>query len=146
MRVKIAGYIAIIVGITIVIGFLGIQDREIENTEKRVFHVTLADPKNYENGAYSNSFEIEEGVYEFRFVPNGDSPKMLTISLNGETIRYFETFSLEGTPHETGVSTYYTWEYSGNKTIKVHSKQEIEIIINPNGNLLGPVSVDIFQK
>jgi hypothetical protein len=85
-------------------------------------------------------------MYEFRFVPNGDSPKILTISMSGESFRYFETFSLEGTPHETGVSTYYTWQYSGNKTIKVPSKQEIEIIINPNGNLLGPVSVDIFQE
>ncbi len=146
MKAKIGGYIAIIVGIAIVIGYLGTQDKEIENKEKRVFHVTLADPKNYENEVYSDSFEFEEGVYEFRFVPNGDSPKTLTISLRGESFRYFETFSLEGTPHETGISTYYTWEYSGNKTIKVPSKQEIEIVINPNGNLLGPVSVDIFQE
>lgn len=146
MKAKIGGYIAIIVGIVIVIGFLGTQDREIGNTEKRVFHVTLADPKNYENEVYSDSFEIDKGVYEFGFVPNGDSPKILTISLNGESLRYFETFSLEVTRHETGVSTYYTWGYSGNKTIKVPSKQEIEIIINPNGNLLGPVSVDIFQE
>ena len=146
MKAKIGGYITIIVGIAIVIGFLGTQDKEIGNTEKRVFHVTLADPKNYENEVYLDSFEIDKGVYEFGFVPNGDSPKILTISLNGESFRYFETFSLEGTPHETGVSTYYTWEYSGNKTIKVPSKQEIEIIINPNGNLLGPVSVDIFQE
>jgi hypothetical protein len=146
MRAKIGGYILIIVGIVIVIGILGTQDRDIENKEKPIFHVTLADPKNYENGVYSDSFEVEEGVYEFGFVPNGDSPKILTISLNGESFRYFETFLLEGTSHETGVSTYYTWEYSGNKTIKVPSKQEVEIIINPNGNLLGPVSVDIFHK
>jgi len=146
MRAKIGGYILIIVGIVIVIGILGTQDRDIESKEKPIFHVTLADPKNYENGVYSDSFEVEEGVYEFGFVPNGDSPKILTISLNGESFRYFETFLLEGTSHETGVSTYYTWEYSGNKTIKVPSKQEVEIIINPNGNLLGPVSVDIFHK
>jgi hypothetical protein len=146
MRAKIGGCIAIIVGIVIVVGFLGTQDREFQNTEKRVFHVTLADPKNYENGVYSDSFEIEEGMYEFRFVPNGDSPKILTISMNGESLGYYENFSLEGTPHETGVSTYYTWEYSGNKTIMVPSKQEIEIIINPNGNLLGPVSVDIIKN
>jgi hypothetical protein len=145
MKAKIGGYVTIIVGLAIVIGFLGIQDKETENMEKRVFHVTLADPKNYENGVFTDSFKIEEGVYEFGFVPNGDSPKILTISLNGESFRYFETFSLEGTPHETGVSTYYTWEYSGNKIVKVPSKQEVEIIINPNGNLLGPVSVDIFQ-
>jgi len=111
-----------------------------------VFHVTLADPKNYENGFYSRSLEIGEGTYEIRFVPNGDSPKILTISLNGQSLSFIENFILEGTPHDTGVSIYYTWEYSGNKIIQVPSKQDIEILINPNGNLLGPVSVDIMKN
>ena len=48
-----------------------------------VFHVTLADPQLYENGIYSDSFLISEGEYHFRFVPNGSSPKTLSISLNG---------------------------------------------------------------
>ena len=84
-------------------------------------------------------------MYEIRFVPNGDSPKILTITMNGQSLNFFENFALEGTPQETGVSTYYTWEYSGNKIIKVPNKQEIEILIDPNGNLLGPVSIDIIK-
>ena len=78
-------------------------------------------------------------------MPNGDSPKILTITMKGQSLNFFENFALEGTPHETGVSTYYTWKYSGNKIIKVPSNQEIEILIDPNGNLLGPVSIDIMK-
>ena len=55
-------------------------------------------------------------------------------------------FILKGIPHETGFSTYYTWEYSGNVGIKIPQKQEVEITIDPNGNLLGPVSVDIIKQ
>ena len=60
-------------------------------------------------------------------------------------MRYFEDFILEGTPHETGISTYYTWEYSGNHLILIPEDQTLTITIDPNGNLLGPVSVDISK-
>jgi hypothetical protein len=145
MKTKFGGYIAIAVGVTIVIGFFGIQNGEIED-KNTIFHVTLANPENYEDGIFTDSFEIEEGTYAYRFVPNGDSPQILTISLNGESIRYLENFILKGTPHETGFSTYYTWEYSGNIGIIITQKQEVKITIDPNGNLLGPVSVYIIKQ
>ena len=145
MRGKIGGFIAIAIGITVVIGFFASSDNQTEDKENIVFHVTLADPQIYENGVYSYSLKIEEGMYEIRFVPNGDSPKILTLTINGQSLNFFENFVLEGTPHETGVSTYYTWKYSGNKIIQVPNKQEIEIRIDPNGNLLGPVSIDIMK-
>ena len=145
MRGKIGGFIAIAIGITVVIGFFASSDNQTEDKENIVFHVTLADPQIYENGVYSYSLKMEEGMYEIRFVPNGDSPKILTITMNGQSLNFFENFALEGTPHETGVSTYYTWKYSGNKIIHVPSNQEIEILIDPNGNLLGPVSIDIMK-
>ena len=145
MKTKFGGYIAIAVGIAVTIGFFGIQNGEIED-KKSIFHVTLANPENYKDGIFTNSFEIEEGTYAYRFVPNGDSPQTLTISLNGESIRYLENFILKGTLHETGFSTYYTWEYSGNVGIIIPQKQEVEITIDPNGNLLGPVSVDIIKQ
>ena len=146
MKVKFGAYIVIAIGIMLVVGFFASSDNQTGNEESIVFHVTLADPQNYENGVYSHSFEIEEGTYEIRFVPNGDSPKILTITLNGQSLSFIENFTLEGTSHESGVSNYYTWKYSGNKIIKVPSKQEIEILINPNGNLLGPVSIDIIKN
>jgi hypothetical protein len=146
MKVKFGAYIVIAIGIMLVVGFFASSDNQTEDEESIVFHVTLADPQIYENGVYSHSFEIEEGTYEIRFVPNGDSPKILTITLNGQSLSFIENFTLEGIPHESGVSNYYTWKYSGNKIIKVPSKQEIEILINPNGNLLGPVSIDIIKN
>jgi len=145
MKTKFGAYIAIAIGIITAVGFFA-TDNQTEDEESVVFHATLADPQNYVNGVYIHSFEIEEGTYEIRFVPNGDSPKILKITLNAQSLNFIENFILKGTPHETGVSIYYTWEYSGNKIIQVPSKQEIEIQIDPNGNILGPVSIDIIKS
>jgi hypothetical protein len=145
MRYKI-GIIGMVVGIAILIGVFGIQDDRIESNTKGVFHVTLALPENYENGVFTDTFQIEEGDYEFGFVPNGDSPEIMTITLKGESFSFSENFDLEGTPHETGVSTYYTWDYSGSKEIQILKSQELEIIIDPNGDVLGSVSVDVIRK
>ena len=68
-----------------------------------VFHIRLADPSIYENGLYQESFDITKGDYEFRFVPNGDSPKTLTITLLGEYFSFSEDFDLEGTDRKSVV-------------------------------------------
>ena len=147
MRSKIGGYIAIAIGVAVALGVFGAQNGgENEITENRVFHVTLASPDNYEDGIFTETFQIEEGEYEFGFVPNGDSPEIMTITLTGESFSFSEKFGLVGTPHETGVSTYYTWDYSGKKNIEILKQQELEISIDPNGDLIGPVSVDIIRK
>lgn len=137
------GIISIAIGIAILIGFLGIQDNQDENERKGIFHVTLASPDNYENGVFTDTFQIEDGDYEFSFVPNGDSPEIMIIILKGESFSFNEKFSLVGTPHETAVSKYFTWDYSGNKKFQIPKQQELVITIDPNGDLLGPVSVDI---
>lgn len=143
-RSKIGGSIAIVVGVLVAFGVFSSPDMKTENEKNIVFHVTLADPKNYKNGVYTETFEIKKGTYKYGFVPNGDSPQKLTIFLKGESVDYEENFILEGTPHETGISTYYTWEYSGNNELIIPEDQIVEITINPNGDLLGPVTVDIF--
>ena len=109
-----------------------------------VFHIRLADPSIYENGLYQESFDITKGDYEFRFVPNGDSPKTLTITLLGEYFSFSEDFDLKGTPHQTDISLYYTWDYEGPKKIQVFEDQRISIKINPNGNLVGSVSLELI--
>ena len=109
-----------------------------------VFHVRLAEPELYKNGVYSESFVLERGVYEFRFTPNGDSPRSLSITLVGDSILFSEDFVLKGTPHETDISLYYTWDYEGVKKIQVFEDQQVDIKINPNGNLVGPVSVELI--
>ena len=133
-----------IVLIIVVIGLLFNKD-DIENSNV-VFHATLADPNLYKNGIYSNTFTVNKGNYLFRFVPNGDSPQYLTILLKGEDYNFSENFKLKGTLHQTGISEYYTWDYDGQKAILIPTQQVITIEINPNGNELGPVSVDLIEN
>ena len=111
-----------------------------------VFHVTLADPGLYANGVYTDTFTINEGEYSFRFVPNGSSPEILSIILNGENFDFSEDFNLESTLHQTGTSEYFTWKYVGQEIILISEMQEVFIIINPNGNVIGSVSVDILEN
>ena len=53
---------------------------------------------------------------------------------------------LEGTSHQTGISEYFTWEYNGEKIIFIPETQEISIVIDPNGTVMGSVSVDILEN
>ncbi len=111
-----------------------------------IFHVTLADPDLYINGVYAEKFIIDKGQYSFRFVPNGSSPEILSITINGKNFDYFENFKLQSTLHETEISEYFTWEYEGEKIIEISEIQEVSIIINPNRNVMGSVSVDILEN
>ena len=117
-----------------------------EKNDNVVFHATLANPDLYTNGVYTDEFTIDEGEYSFRFVPNGSSPEILSITLNGENFDFSEDFKLESTSHQTGTSEYFTWEYNGQKIIPIAEMQKVSIIINPNGNIMGSVSVDILEK
>ena len=140
--------IFLIIPIVITMGVivLGSQSDQPNTNNEPVFHVTLASPELYENGVYSSTFVLENGEYYFRFVPNGDSPKILAISLEGNDFEFSENFNLNGTLHETGISEYYTWDYDGEKSIILSTQKEISLQINPNGNVLGSVSVDIIRK
>lgn len=143
MNKKIVIIIPIIVAALIVInGMSGESDIKDEPP----FHITLASPEQYSNGVHSSNFEIKKGDYFFRFVPNGDSPETLSISLEGEEFTFSEDFRLKGKLHETEISEYYTWDYEGQKKIQIPSDQEILILINPNGNILGSVSVDLIEN
>lgn len=130
----------VIIGIIII---LSITNEPVTNQETW-FHVTLAQPRQYENGIFSDVFYADEGNYKFRFVPNGDSPRILSISLIGEDFDFHENFELKGELHQTGISEYYTWDYIGEKEFSITSYQELSITINPNGNVQGSVSVDII--
>ncbi len=121
----------------------------LEPSEKNsniVFHATLADSDLYTNGVYTDTFTIDKGEYSFRFVPNGSSPKILSITLNGDNFDFSEDFKLESTLHQTGTSEYFTWKYNGQKIILISEIQKISIIINPNGNVMGSISVDILEN
>ncbi|MEM4251925.1 MAG: hypothetical protein QXE84_00195 [Candidatus Nitrosotenuis sp.] len=141
MRKLVIAAVAVI--IVIVLGLILTPSEKTARTQ--IYHVRLADPDMYKDGTYSETFQIKKGTYEFRFVPNGDSPQTLSIALKGPTFSFAEDFKLEGTPHDTGISRYYTWEYIGESTIQVPDDQQLEILINPHGNLLGPVSVYLIE-
>ncbi len=155
--------------------FVGAQiNPDNPENEEVVFHVTLADPALYElnNGRYIDYFMLEEeGWYEFRFVASGGSPHTLSIELwqidgrsNAWTSGYedamiFEDgFDLQKTLVETEISSWYTWDYSGEKrfyfdpnrfrTVEgttLESAAEIQFVIVPSGITYGPVSVDLIK-
>lgn len=124
-----------------------VSGSSLEPSEKSgvVFHATLADPDLYKNGVYSDVFTVEGGEYIFRFVPNGSSPTLLSITLTGEGFDFYEEFTLEGTLQETGISEYYTWDYDGQKTVSIPNGGEMAIVIDPNGDINGAVSVDMLK-
>ncbi|MDH5568509.1 MAG: hypothetical protein OEX98_01785 [Nitrosopumilus sp.] len=134
--------VVVVIGI-ILVNFVSDQSIEKNNV---VFHVTLADPTLYSNGVYTDEFFIDAGQYLFRFVPNGSSPEILSITLNGKSFDFSEDFRLENTLHQTGISEYFTWRYIGQEKILISEKQEISIMINPNGKTMGSVSIDILQN
>ena len=111
-----------------------------------VFHETFADPDIYVDGFYSKKFHIDSGEYYFRFVPNGSSPELLSILISGDNLKFSKDYVLKGTLQETGMSEYYTWEYVGDKSLTILEDEEVTITIDPNGNKMGSVSVDILQK
>ena len=137
----------IIIPLVLIIVVMALSFNQTDKKNSNViFHVTLADSDLYKNGIYSNTFTVNKGDYLFKFVPNGDSPQLLSISLNGKDYHFSENFKLNGTLHQTGISEYYTWDYDGEKVISIPDKQLISIEINPNGNVLGPISVDVIKN
>ena len=120
-----------------------LKDSEIDGSN--VFHIRLADPTLYEKGVYVDYFQVEKGVYEFRFVPNGDSPQKLSIKLFAESdvVLMDNHFELEGSLVEDDISSLYTWDYLGEKRISFDELQQIKIIVSPNGDLRGPVSIEL---
>ena len=108
---------------------------------------------------------IEGGTYKIGFVPMGDSPAKIELTIKGKwTVSYnvepswgtifSEEFVLEKSLVDTGISKYYTWEYIGQKYVqipelegKIPSSDEpiYEIIIARSGNLEGSVSISLSK-
>lgn len=140
---SLVGLILVGIAISVVFGLILTAPSEKTGREQ-IYHARLADPKQYNGGIFSDTFSIKKGVYEFRFVPNGDSPQKLSIALKGQSFSFSENFVLEGTEHGE-IGKYYTWEYLGQDKIEVPEDQQLQITINPNGNVMGPVSVYLVK-
>ena len=116
------------------------------------YHVNLSESKYGEFGIYEESFEIGDVDcqrfcdYKFRFVPNGDSPQTLSVSISGYNTSFSEDFQLVGTLVETDISQYYTWDYDGQKIFQVSGLEKVKIVIDPHGNTKGTVSAYVNQE
>jgi len=61
---------------------------------------------------------------------------------------FSEKFVLKGTPVDTGISKYYTWEYVGQKYVyipEVEGEANYEIKIERSGNLKGSVTISLSR-
>ena len=100
---------------------------------------------------------LEEGTYKIGFVPMGDSPSSIRIDIKVRSAEFShhdgglvfsEIFVLKGTPVDTGISKYYTWEYVGQKYVyipEVEGEADYEIRIERSGNLKGSVTISLSR-
>jgi len=100
---------------------------------------------------------LEEGTYKLGFVPMGDSPSKIRIDIKVRSAEFShpdgglvfsEIFVLKGTPIDTGISKYYTWEYVGQKYVyipEVEGEANYEIGIERSGNLEGSVTISLSR-
>ncbi len=105
---------------------------------------------------------LEEGIYKFGFVPMGDSPDKIRISIETPFVErldpseswrvlFSEEFILKGTLVDTGISKYYTWEYVDQHGLSAEEydvyipEGSWEISITRTGNLEGSVTISLSR-
>ena len=108
---------------------------------------------------------IEGGTYKIGFVPMGDSPAKIELTIKGKWTESYnvepswrtifsEEYVLEKSLVDTGISKYYTWKYIGQKYVQIPELEGkipssdvavYEIIINRYGNLEGSVSISLTK-
>ena len=143
----IIGLAAIVIGVVV---FSSPKDN-VQDSDY-AYYANLSESKYGEIGIYVESFEIGDVScqrfcdYKFRFVPNGDSPQTLSISISGDNTSFSEDFQLVGTSVETDISQYYTWDYDGQRVFQVSDLEKVKIVIDPHENIKGTVSVYIIQE
>jgi len=149
----IIGGIILVAIIGVVYAGAQINPDNPENGE--VWSIRMASPEWHDRQTVRASLpNLEEGTYKIGFVPMGDSPHKITIVIKGKSTTtspnfYFsEEFVLKGTPVDTGISKYYTWEYVGQKYVyipEVEGETNYEITIKRSGNLKGSVTISLSQ-
>ena len=143
--------LAAIIGVV----FVGAQINPDNPENEGVWSIRMASPEWDDRQTVRASLpNLEEGTYKLGFVPMGDSPHKITIVIKGKSTTtspnfYFsEEFILKGTPVDTGISKYYTWEYVGQKHVyipEVEGEANYEITIKRSGNLKGSVTISLLQ-
>ena len=128
-----------------------------KSVNSEVWSTRIAGPEfdNISNHRYEPIALERKVPYEFHFVPMGDSPERLKISViwSGQGVHVFsEMLYLEGTLVDTGISEYYIWDYVGNKNFEVSFEQcpnqkicNYDITVERYGNLKGSVTISLLQ-
>ena len=148
--------LAAIVGVV----FVGAQINPDNPENEEVWSIRMASPEWHERQTVRASLpNLEEGTYKLGFVPMGDSPTKIRIDIKVRSagsdfagtswnLLFSEKFVLKGTPVDTGISKYYTWEYVGQKYVyipEVEGETNYEIKIERSGNLKGSVTISLSR-
>jgi len=148
--------LAAIIGVV----FVGVQINPDNSENEEVWSIRMASPEWHDRQTVRASLpNLEEGTYKLGFVPMGDSPSKIRIDIKVRsagsdfagatwTPMFSEKFVLKGTPVDTGISKYYTWEYVGQKYVyipEVEGEANYEITIKRSGNLKGSVTISLSQ-
>jgi hypothetical protein len=131
-----------------------------KSSDSEVWSIRMASPEWHDRQTVrTNLPNLEEGTYKLGFVPMGDSPSKIRIDIKVRsagsdfagttwTPMFSEKFVLKGTPVDTDISKYYTWEYIGQKYVyipEVEREANYEITITRTGNLKGSVTISLSR-
>jgi len=146
--------LAAIIGVV----FVGAQINPDNPENGEVWSIRMASPEWDDRQNHRAALpNLEEGTYKLGFVPMGDSPSKIRIDIKVRSAEFSSTdgglvfseiFVLKGTPVDTGISKYYTWEYVGQKYVyipEVEREANYEITIKRSGNLEGSVTISLLQ-
>jgi len=152
----IGGIILAIIGVV----YAGAQINPDNPENGEVWSIRMASPEWHDRQTVRASLpNLEEGTYKLGFVPMGDSPSKIRIDIKVRsagsdfagttwTPMFSEKFVLKGTPVDTDISKYYTWEYIGQKYVyipEVEREANYEITITRTGNLKGSVTISLSR-
>ena len=148
--------LAAIIGVV----FVGAEINPDNPENGEVWSIRMASPEWHDRQTVRTHLpNLEEGTYKLGFVPMGDSPSKIRIDIKVRsagsdfagttwTPMFSEKFVLKGTPVDTGISKYYTWEYVGQKYVyipEVEREANYEITITRTGNLKGSVTISLSR-
>ena len=150
--------LAAIIGVVFVGAQINPDNPENEKSpNSEVWSTRIAGPEyaDISNHRYAPITLERKVPYKFDLVPMGDSPERLKISV-GEKGSGVEVFSemlyLEGMLMDTGISEYYTWDYTGNKNFEISYQQcpnqktcNYDITVERYGNLKGSVTISLSR-
>ena len=138
--------------------FVGAQINPDNPENGEVWSIRMASPEWHDRQTVRAALpNLEEGTYKLGFVPMGDSPSKIRIDIKVRSAEFSSTdgglvfseiFVLKGTPVDTGISKYYTWEYVGQKYVyipEVEGEANYEITMERTGNLKGSVTISLSR-